>query len=170
MGHLKKENGHLLRTGAPGAGHLVNRCQYQCETLPAYVDVTVAGLTSRMTDANGTWSFNYGDSFIVFSPGSGATVETCGAEPPILARGSVQITFSTNGTIGIQIVYGKAPTDPAILGIETWNYTLNPGLLCPTGQGSLQVPFLAGRFTQLIQAPYDCLDFISGASVALAFP
>lgn len=170
MANLHRRDGHLIRTGPSGSGHFVNRCGLECAPLPSAIAVLVSGLTDDMVDGNdmtGAWSVSLGGSFTIGIP-SFAVNRTCGAEPLITCRGSIALTYSTNGTLLIQIGWGESPpSTPDNLAIESWTYTFNPGLFCASSQGSLAVPELVTRYSQLIQSPYACLNYISGAAISL---
>lgn len=170
MAHMHKRDGHLIRTGPTSVGHLVNRCGLECAPLPSFVAVHVSGLIGDMVDGNestGLWQAALGGGFSIGIPSFNVN-RTCGAEPLIVCRGGINITYSTNGTSIVQIVWGEnPPSTPDRLAVESWTYTFNPGLFCPSNQGSLVEPELVTRYSQLIQSPYECLNYISGAAIDL---
>lgn len=167
MAHLKKRNGHLLRTGPPGSGHLVRACTNQCFPLPSVVFVQFSGMTGDMVDGNQTWGVAVGGTFSIGIPNF-AVNRTCGVEPLITCRGSISLTYSTNGTLSIQVTWGENPASTADrLAIKNWIYTFNPELICSTNQGSLVTPLLVSSTNQLILAPYDCLNYIENTVIVL---
>lgn len=135
MAHLKKRNGHLLRVGAAGIGHLVRACgsldpcdlcgDGQSDYTSVQVDVDVS--SAYCSDVNGTFVFVNSNFCAPFQPRTRVVTQCVRPAPD---GRTVIYTWEYVHSTGIltfqEYIYFNYPTPSGL--DEVTNYTFD---LCP---------------------------------------